>query len=115
MDDNPERVIFRTENGGEATYMGTLTHAGIIQQGLPRGSSFRPGSGERGGSMKYQKLVVMLDVLWEQIVYRWAFLEGKEPRDVCNGTFGAQARGVFLFQKAETTGWWKCLLLRHLC
>lgn len=48
MDENPERVIFRTENDGEATYMGTLTHAGIIQLGIPRGPIIQARSGERG-------------------------------------------------------------------
>lgn len=36
MEGNPERVVFLMGNDGEATYTGTLTHAGIIQQGLPR-------------------------------------------------------------------------------
>lgn len=43
-------------------------------------------------------------LLREQTVYYWAFLESKEPREVCKGIFGAQARGMFLFQKADTTG-----------
>lgn len=43
-ENHPKGVIFRTENDGEATYKGTLTHAGIIQQGpLPRDLHSGPG------------------------------------------------------------------------
>ena len=38
LDRNPDRVIYRPEANGEVTYMGTLTHAGIESQNLPRGS-----------------------------------------------------------------------------
>lgn len=49
-ENHPKGVIFRTENDGEGTYMGTLTHAGIIQQGpFPRDLDSGPGVVSGGG------------------------------------------------------------------
>lgn len=38
-DYNPDRFIFMVENESEAMYMGTVTHAGVLQRGL-RGGAF---------------------------------------------------------------------------
>lgn len=35
LDDNPDRVIYWVKNEKEAIYMGTVTHAGVLQRGTP--------------------------------------------------------------------------------
>lgn len=38
LDDNPDRVIYWVKNEKEAIYMGTVTHAGVLQRGLRTGA-----------------------------------------------------------------------------